>query len=326
MIPSNLTVRLTVPNLQLINELLLLRIDLLKAGKVPTPELAHAVSSAYSVSLRRRYPLIQICRAWGLSRSGVYRWVRTRTPLSTNSAHPISDDQIVEKLRELVRESPFRSERHRKLWARLRQSGMLVSRERVRRLLRQYPILPQRGLGILTDKPDVMWGIDSTKLKTTMEGLAHVLFVIDHCTAECLGIGVTGEETAECWVKVIEQAIAKAFGSVLPGIAAGLTLRHDNDPLFRHQSFRSPLKRFGIRFSASPLLTPQMNGCAERFVGTLRSNLLSIRYFQTLSEILHATREFQTAYNEQWLIARAGYRTPAQIREFVRSFKLSLNS
>lgn len=320
MLPSNLTVRLTVPNLQLINELLLLRIDLLGAGRAPTPELAHAVSSAYSVSLRRRYPLTMICRAWGLSRSRVYRWLKARSPLPTNSTHPISDDQIVEKLRELVRECPFPSERHRKLWARLRQSGMLVSRERVRRLVREFSILPQPGLGIVTDKPDVMWGIDAAKVRTALDGEVHVLFAIDHYTAECMSIGAVVEETPEVWVRLVKQAIAKAFGSVAPGIAIGLCLRHDNHPLFRTKAFRKPLRKLGIRFSPSPILTPQMNGCAERFVNTLRGNLLSIQNFSNIFDLISAAHNFRTLYNEHWLLARAGYRSPTQIRDSVGSF------
>lgn len=312
-----LTVRRTVSNLQLFNELLLLRIDFLGAGKQLTPELARGLASAYSIALRRRYPLTQVCRAWGLSRSNVYRnqQQRARPPLKT--AHPLSDAEIVQKLREIVVQCPFRSERHRKLWARLRHCGIEVSRERVRRLLREHRILPQPGLGILTDQPDVMWGIDSTHVRTTYDGVAHVLFAIDHCTSECMAIGVAGEETAEAWVVLVKRAIVKAFGSLSPGIAVGLTVRHDNHQIFQAEEFRKPLRSLGIGFSRIPILSPQMNGCAERFVRTLRENLLSIRYFERLMDLVQATREFQTAYNGQWLVARAEYRTPTQIRDFL---------
>jgi hypothetical protein len=36
--------------------------------------------------------------------------------------------------------------------------------------------------------------------------------------------------------------------------------------------------------------------------------------FATVAELVEAVREFKRRYNEQWLIGRHRYRTPAQIR------------
>ena len=58
----------------------------------------------------------------------------------------------------------------------------------------------------------------------------------------------------------------------------------------------------------------QTNGVAERFIRTLKENLLWVRRFATVVELVEALREFRRRYNEQWLIERRGYRTPAQVR------------
>ena len=48
--------------------------------------------------------------------------------------------------------------------------------------------------------------------------------------------------------------------------------------------------------------------------GILKENLLWVRTFDTIEELRTALVEFATRYNETWLVARHGYRTPAQVR------------
>ena len=59
---------------------------------------------------------------------------------------------------------------------------------------------------------------------------------------------------------------------------------------------------------------PQGNGVAERFVSMLKEDLLWIRPFATVLELVEALREFKRRYNEQWLIERHGFRTLSQVR------------
>jgi hypothetical protein len=59
---------------------------------------------------------------------------------------------------------------------------------------------------------------------------------------------------------------------------------------------------------------PEGNGCAERFIRTLKENLLWLTTFETVEDLRVALHEFQRQYNETWLIGRHGYKTPAQVR------------
>src|SRR6476661_8577960 len=45
-----------------------------------------------------------------------------------------------------------------------------------------------------------------------------------------------------------------------------------------------------------------------------KENLLWVRTFDTIEELRTALVEFANRYNETWLVARHGYRTPAQVR------------
>ena len=60
--------------------------------------------------------------------------------------------------------------------------------------------------------------------------------------------------------------------------------------------------------------TISVNGVAERFIRTLKENLLWVRTFDTIEDLRAALVEFATRYNETWLVARRGYKTPAKVR------------
>jgi len=53
---------------------------------------------------------------------------------------------------------------------------------------------------------------------------------------------------------------------------------------------------------------------AERFIRTLKENLLWVRRFATVEELRRALLDFRRCYNATWLVERHGYRTPAQVR------------
>jgi hypothetical protein len=64
-----------------------------------------------------------------------------------------------------------------------------------------------------------------------------------------------------------------------------------------------------------PVPIPPISGHSpERLIRTLKENLLWVRSFATVAELVEAIREFRLLYNEQLLIERHGYRSPSQVR------------
>lgn len=53
-------------------------------------------------------------------------------------------------------------------------------------------------------------------------------------------------------------------------------------------------------------------GCAERFIRTLKKNLLRVRTFGIIEELQVAIQKFKDGCNEKWLIQRHGHRSPDQ--------------
>jgi transposase InsO family protein len=53
---------------------------------------------------------------------------------------------------------------------------------------------------------------------------------------------------------------------------------------------------------------------AERFIRTLKEQLLWVRTFQTVEELRQALLDWVRLYNEQWVVERHGFRSPAEVR------------
>jgi transposase InsO family protein len=95
-------------------------------------------------------------------------------------------------------------------------------------------------------------------------------------------------------------------------VARGLKLRHDHN--YMVGDFQDEIECLGIEASPSFVREPEGNSVAERFIRTLKENLLWVKTFDTIEELRAALVEFATRYNETWLVARHGYKTPAQVR------------
>lgn len=92
--------------------------------------------------------------------------------------------------------------------------------------------------------------------------------------------------------------------------AEGLKLRHDHGSKYMADDFQKEIDFLGIESSPAFVREPECNGCAKRFIRTLKENLLWVRHFETVEELRVALLEFQRTYNSRWLLQRHNYTTP----------------
>ena len=92
----------------------------------------------------------------------------------------------------------------------------------------------------------------------------------------------------------------RCFGSIAPGVARGLKLRHDHGSNYMSSDFQGEIKCLGIEASPSFVREPEGNGVAERFIRTLKENLLWVRTFKTIEELRAELVAFARRYNETW--------------------------
>jgi putative transposase len=287
------------------------------------------MSAVISISAGCRYGVARVCRVWCVSRSRLYRG-RTASPPPAPRRRPgpqgpMPDAALVEAIRQMLAQSPFHGEGYRKVWARLRHAGLRTSKERVRRLMRENGLQaanrPGRPRGprshdgtIIPETIDTMWGTDMTAGFTLEQGQVAVFVAVDHCSSECVGIHAALNATRHEALEPVRQGVAEHFGSVDKDAARGLAIRHDHGSQYMSRDFQREIAWLGATSSPAFIRAPEGNGCAERFIRTLKENLLWVRTFRDVEELRLALIDFRQTYNEHWLIERHGHRPPAQLR------------
>jgi putative transposase len=286
------------------------------------------MSRAPSPGTGRPYGVALVCRVWRTARSTIYRHrvpPRQAPPRRPGPVGPMPDAALVAAIRGVLAASPFHGEGHRKVWARLRHAGVRTSKRRVLRLMGEHDLLAPSGIGaprgprdhdgtIIPETVDTLWGTDLTTT-ITGEGQAAVFVAVDHCSAECVGLHAARRANRFEALEPLRQGVRRHFGGFAQGFARGLAVRHDHGSQYMSDAFQTELRFLGIESSPAFVRAPEGNGCAERFIRTLKENLLWVRTFDTVEELRVALLEFRETYNSTWLIERHGFRPPTAIRQ-----------
>ena len=252
-----------------------------------------------SPSVNRSYGVQRVTRVWGASRATLYRHRAQRDePRPRRRPGPIGpmpDEGLVEAIHALLAANPFHGEGHRKVWARLRFADIRTSKRRVLRLMRVHDLLAPSRVGrphgprahdgtIRTARVDDMWGTDLTSTLTG-EGQASIFVTVDHCSTECVGIHAARRATRFEALEPLRQGVRACFGGFAAGIAGGLKLRHDHGSQFVADDYQGELAFLGIDSSPAFVREPEGNGCVERFIRTLKENLLWVHRFDSIEEL-----------------------------------------
>src|SRR5215210_2118187 len=204
-------------------------------------------------------------------------------------------------------------------------AGVRTSKRRVLRLMREHGLLAPSRTGvprgprthdgtIIPDRVDEMWGTDLTATWTG-EGQTAVFVAVDHRSAECVGIHAAVRATRFEALEPIRQGVRRYFGAFAKDAARGLAVRHDHGSQYMSDVFQKELAFLGAESSPAFVRAPEGNGCAERFIRTLKENLLWVWTFDTVEDLRRALLEFRETYNATWLIERHGFRPPNAVRK-----------
>jgi len=160
--------------------------------------------------------------------------------------------------------------------------GFVVSERTVSRYLPRTPASPdaiKRWLTFLRNHRDAIAAMDFLVVPTVTFSVMYAWFAIDHARRRILHFDVTDEPTA-AWVV---QQLRESFG--LDAMPRHLIF--DRDSIFSMQVV-STVKSFGIQPTRTAYRSPWQNGVAERWVGSVRRELLghvvviSVRHLRRL--------------------------------------------
>ena len=284
--------------------------------------------SEQSVATGKSYPARMVLYIAGLSSAAWYTSSRAKISKQRPGPKPvISDEELVLAIREDLAASPFHSEGHKKVRARLRRKGMCAGRKRYLRLMKSNnlfaPVLPKcNGSSrphdgkIVTEHPNRMWGTDGKQFWTRQNGLCWFFGTIDHWNDEILGwhTSIIGDRFAA--LEPVHQAVLKEYGSLNKGVVQdiGLSLRSDHGSQYDSRDFQTELKYLGLMHSPAFVRSPECNGIIERFNRTLEEQVFDVHCFESIDEARQVIAKFIDDYNRSWLIERLGYRSPLEFK------------
>lgn len=285
------------------------------------------MADTQSVSVQKAFGRRRICRHGGKPRSSSYYKPQQGTERQRRGPKVrVSDNDVLREARRVLSERPFLGEGHRKLHAALRLEGITVGRDRLLRILRQNDLLAPycqaRQLGprnhdgtIQTERPNEMWGTDLTFTMTEDDGAVAVFVAVEHFNTQCVGIHAATKANRHEAMEPVRQAVRERYGGYETGIARSLRLRHDHGTQYVSGYFQRELEFLGIKSSPSFVRSPEGNGISERFIRTLKEQLLWVRRFKNVEQLRMALHEFKQTYNTQWMLQRHGYRSPMQVHQ-----------
>lgn len=228
---------------------------------------------------------------------------------------------IVERLRELKGEHPFRG--YRWCWAHLRYvDGLDVNKKRVYRLLKEHNLLATQTKHEVRRTstrpkprpvcPNQWWGIDMTKA-ITEQGWAYVVIVKDWYTKKLVGHYCGKTATSSEWLTALDRALNRQFPD---GVRHHeLHLMSDNGSQPSSLKFMKACGVLGVHQAFTSYNNPRGNADTERVIRTMKEELIWLREWRDAYELSKELDIWIEKYNTTWLHSTLGYRTPNRVEE-----------
>jgi hypothetical protein len=256
----------------LVIENLALRQQLATLAQQRRPDLRPA-DRAFWVLLRRLWSgwseVLTIVRPdtvvrWHRAGFRIYwNWLSRR---GKRSGRPSLPREVRALVRKMVAENPWGAPR---IHGELLRLGFDVSERSVSRYLRTVPRTPRAGqtwTTFLRNHRDGIAAMDFFTVPTAMFRVLHVFLVVHHGRRDVLRCAVTTSPTA-AWVA---QQLREAF----PFDLAPRFMIFDRDAIFATE-VTATLRSMRVEPTRTSHRSPWQNGVAERFVGTVRRELLN---------------------------------------------------
>jgi transposase InsO family protein len=264
------------------------------AQKQPRPRITH-VDRGFWILLSRFWPGWKGALIF-VEPETVVRWHRAGLRLYWRSISKRGPGRprVSAELRDLIRR--FATEngwRARKVHAELEKLGFTISLATVSRYLpRKDPDhrQRQRWRTFLRNHRDAIAAMDFLVVPTARFELLYVWFVVDHGRRRVLGFNVTAHPTSLWTIQQLREAF--------PGESSLRFLIHDNDCTFSARLIEA-IGHLGLESKPTAYRSPWQNGTAERWVGTVRRELLDHVIVLDERHLRRLLREYVDYYNNE---------------------------
>lgn len=270
---------------------------------------------------RGSYDVRTMCEALGVSASGYYGW-RTRP----ESERARADRRLLVAIRAVHHESGGTYGALR-VHAELKARGVVCGKNRVARLMREHGVrarLPKRrpkaqaatplspvaenvlGRRFQPAAPDVAWVADITYIPTG-EGWLYLSVVLDLFSRRVVGWSARPSLGRELAIDALMSAVRDRRPE------PGLLHHSDQGTQYTSSEYRDLLRRHGLVCSMSRRGKCLDNAPAESFFGTLKTEVVRGRRFETQAEARSTLFTYlESFYNTRRRHSALGYLTPEE--------------
>jgi transposase InsO family protein len=178
-----------------------------------------------------------------------------------------------------------------KVQAELEKLGFCVSLATVSRYLpkgRPTDAQRQRWTTFLRNHREAIAAMDFLVVPTVRFKLLYVWFVIEHDRRRLLHVNITAHPTSSWTIQQLREAF--------PSDTSARFLIHDNDSIFSDQVTKA-IDGLGMEPKRTAYRSPWQNGTAERWIGTVRRELLDHVIVIDERHLRRLLREYIEYYN-----------------------------
>ena len=259
-----------------------------------------------------------MCRVLGFSTSGYYAWL-VRPP----SARSVANDALLERMREIHVFSRL-SYGAPRMYAKLREEGVLVNRKRVARLMKQDGLIgvtrrkkwrtTKRDPGarpapdlvnrdFTAEGPDELWVADITYVPTA-SGFLYLAVVVDAWSRRVVGWSMQTHLKTDLVLKALDMALMQRRPE---------QVIHHSDQGCQYTSIAFGLrcKHADVRPSMGSVGDAYDNAMCESFFATLECELIERERFRNQAEARMAVFDFiEGWYNPHRRHSALGQKSP----------------
>lgn len=256
-----------------------------------------------------------VCRVLDKPRSWLYY---RRRP----ARRPSLKQRAVETaIRRLLGTSPA-SYGYRRIHALLKRHGLACNPKTVWRVLRRQGWLAtgrrartregRRHDGqVRVAAPNRRWASDITSIRAWDGQKGRLAIMIDCADRMVLAWRFAKRITAEDLAEMLREAVFRRFGEARAR-AQGIEFLSDNGPEYTSHRFRPFVRAMGLIPCHTPRRSPESNGLAEAFFGSLKRDYVYQACLETFAVVSRQVPQWIEHYNQQAPHSALGMQAPAE--------------
>ncbi len=272
-----------------------------------------------------------LCATFDLSRAAYYAEARRQRGETASNAdgkvialprrpRHTSAEVVLLRIREVLARETATAWGVRKVWATLRREGLKVSRRRVWALMRAHGLVlardrepgePTRG-HVVVPEPNRRIATDLTTVWTRRDGVVALVPTID-CGDRTAVIEVTKNQHGPAVLASVEAKLVTAFGAP-ENVPEGVELRTDHGPQYTGADCEALCVRWKLEHTYAPVGRPTGNAVVERFIRTLKEELIWLRDWESADELRTAIATWLHHYLHHRPHQALNWQTPMERR------------